>query len=119
MSAPAGANISAVNLFREVSADHRLRRPSMMKRSAPQRSLPPCGGGTGWGESRTSNIGVPPTPSPSPQGEGNPLVSFQPIIGSDWRYAIAHRAAALDLSWLGGASSTLRAFTTPSSTIIE
>jgi len=61
-----------------------------------------------------------PHPSPLPhKGEGNPLVSFQPIIGSDWRYAIAHRAAALDLSWLGGASSTLRAFTTPSSTIIE
>ena len=32
-----------------VSADHRLRRPSMTKRSVPQRPLPPCGGGTGWG----------------------------------------------------------------------
>src|SRR6185437_6660964 len=46
------------------------RRPLMTKRSAPQRPLPPCGGGTGWGESQTSNIGVPPTPSPSPQGGG-------------------------------------------------
>lgn len=34
-------------------------------------------------------------------------------------YAIAHRVAALDLSTLGGASSTLSALTTPSSTIIE
>ena len=33
-----------------------------------QRSLPPCGGGRGRGESRC--VGGPPTPSPSPQGGG-------------------------------------------------
>jgi len=34
-------------------------------------------------------------------------------------YASEHSIVALDLSWLGGASSTLRDFTTPSSTIAE
>src|SRR6185295_13732525 len=53
---------------RPVSADHRLRRPLMTKWSAPQRPLPPCGGGTGWGGIPDFEYRIPPTPCPSPQG---------------------------------------------------
>jgi hypothetical protein len=30
----------------------------------------PLWGGTGWGDRRTSEVGVPPAPNPSPQGGG-------------------------------------------------
>src|SRR5262249_20168098 len=39
-----------------------------MRRVAPHRSLPPCGGGTGRGVAANSESGTTPLPTPPPQG---------------------------------------------------
>src|SRR5690349_16297452 len=41
-----------------------------MRRTAPQRSLPLCGGGTGRGVAADSEFGTTPLPTPPPQGAG-------------------------------------------------
>ena len=79
-------------------------------------------------------MGLPLTLALSPQaGRGDPGGAFDAVVPRGTRafrldpegqtpariYVSEQRVAALDLSWFGGASSTLRAFTTPSSTIIE
>ena len=46
------------------SASPALRRP------VPQRSLPPCGGGTGRGVKSGTELAVTPLPTPPPQGYG-------------------------------------------------
>ncbi len=40
-------------------------------RTCGQRSLPPCGGGTGGGDGRTAKVGFPPPLSPPRKGEGD------------------------------------------------
>src|SRR5262245_4379647 len=40
----------------------------MMRRLVPQRSLPPCGGGTGRGVATSTRLAATPLPSPPPQG---------------------------------------------------
>ena len=43
------------------------------------RTLPLAEGSAqrGWGDRRTSKVGVPPTPSPSPQGGGGPVAQTE------------------------------------------
>src|SRR5438105_12139675 len=49
-----------------------------LRRAAPQRSLPPCGGGTGRGIAAHSEIAATPLPTPPPQGGREQAVPVAP-----------------------------------------
>src|SRR5438105_717825 len=60
-----------------------------MRGTAPQRSLPPCGGGTGRGVTSDSESGTTPLPTPPPQG-GREQAEFasRSSLHSPDRYAV-------------------------------
>jgi exodeoxyribonuclease V beta subunit len=65
------------------SADLERMGHPFVQRIPPDSSLPPCGGGLGWGESRATAM-LTPHPDPPPQGgrekEGAPLVLPDPLF---------------------------------------
>ncbi len=74
---PDGNNVEAVCVIIDAAAQ--LRRHPEMRSSF---SLPPCGGGSGWGVPRRKQCSETPTPNPSPQGGGEASRTETPTMAS-------------------------------------
>ena len=54
--------------------------PDAFASGAPQRPLPPCGGGLGWGVLQAGNSRLPPPLTPPHKGEGNRAVGSEKLL---------------------------------------